>query len=67
MDRTRQVNAENLTDEQLQELSEQLGTKLKEICDKACEEANRILTVYNMKALMQFDIKPKDFVKEQGE
>jgi hypothetical protein len=66
MNRERRVNAENLSDEQLQQLSEAIGQKLRELCDNACEQANRILEVYGMKAMMQFEIKPKDFDKKQG-
>lgn len=52
MDRERKVNVEQLTLEQADLLSVQLGEKVKEINDKAIAEANRILNIYGMEAKM---------------
>jgi hypothetical protein len=67
MERKRQIDPEKLSDEQIQQLSDQIGGKLREICDKACEEANRILSVYNMKARMQIELTSKEFDEKQGD
>jgi hypothetical protein len=67
MERKRQIDPEKLSDEQIQQLSDQIGGKLREICDKACEEANRILSVYNMQARMQIELTSKEFDEKQGD
>lgn len=69
-DRKRSFDINKLTPESADQLSQDIGSKVRAICDKACEDANKILNVYGMKALMQIVIQgineenPK-FVKEQ--
>ena len=63
-ERERKVDVSKLTPEQLSALEAQIGGKMREICDKACEEANRILAVYGMKAKMQFLVHDQELTKE---
>lgn len=55
-DRKRSFDINKLSAEAADQLSQSLGAKVREICDKACEEANKILNVYSMKAQMQIVI-----------
>lgn len=54
--RKRHFNINNLSQEEAESLSNDIGAKVREICDKAVLEANKILNVYNMKAQMQIVI-----------
>lgn len=70
MERERKLNINNLTAEQATEISAQLGDKIREICDKAVFDANRILNIYGMHAKMQVLVKeglssPKDAPKRK--
>ena len=55
--RKRQVNVENLSDEQLARLEEAISTKIRKIIDKACDDTNAILQIYGLKALMCIEFK----------
>ena len=57
-DRVRHVDVEKLSSEQAEILSAQIGEKLREIVDKACGDANRIVNIYGMKCKMQFVLEP---------
>lgn len=54
--RKRSFDINKLNAEAAEQLSNSLGEKVREICDKACAEANKILNVYSMKAQMQIVI-----------
>lgn len=64
-DRERKVDIDKLTPEQADEISAQLGSKVREINDKAIGEVNQLLNIYGMEAKMsivigklgEFDIK----------
>lgn len=56
--RIRKVDMEKLTPEQAEELSNQIGAKLRELIDKTVEEANNFLKIYGMKAKMQVALEP---------
>lgn len=66
-DRERKVNIEQLTLEQADQLSAQLGEKVKEINDRAIAEVNKLLNIYGMEAKMavaigkigEFNAKPE--------
>ena len=65
--RERKLDISKLPAEQVDVISKQIGEKIRQICDKAVEEANTLLNVYGMKAKMQIvvehpDLKPKDGV-----
>ena len=64
-DRKRSVDLNKLSVEQAEEISNQLGEKIKQICDKACEEANRLLTIYSMTAKMQIVVQPVEIIQEE--
>jgi len=54
--RERKINIENMAPEQIDELSKRLGDKIREICDKAVEESNKLLNIYGMNAKMMVTI-----------
>lgn len=57
--RTRKVDVEKMDAEKVEELSEKIGTKVKDIVDKAVEDANKILNVYGVEAKMEISIQDK--------
>jgi hypothetical protein len=59
-DRVRKVDVDALTQEQVANLELQISEKLKDIIDKAVNEANKILNIYGIEACMQISIKPID-------
>lgn len=56
MNRTRFVDVESLPEDQLEQIQQQLGNKIREIVDQACEQANKFLNVYGMEAKMDIVI-----------
>lgn len=52
--RVRKVDVNKLTFEQTDQLSEQIGGKVRDICDKAVAEANKLLNIYGLQCKMQF-------------
>lgn len=58
--RTRKVDVENLSEEQLNNLMAQIGNKLVRMVDKTVEEANKMLAIYGMKSKMQLVLEQKD-------
>jgi len=54
--RKRSFDINKLNTEEAEQLSTDLGAKVREICDEACEKANKILNIYGMKAQMQIVI-----------
>lgn len=59
-DRARKVDVNSMEREQIEVLAEQVGTKVKNIFDKACEDANAILKIYGLKAKFEFYAEPLD-------
>lgn len=59
INRIRFVDVEKLTDEQLEVVREQLGSKVREIEDEACEKANKFLSVYGLEVKMKIVIQEK--------
>lgn len=55
-DRKREFNIDNMTPEEVEKLSIQIGGKIRDLVDKAVESANRILSIYGMKCKMQIVI-----------
>lgn len=55
-ERIRSVDLSKLSVEEADRLSVQIGEKIKLICEKSIEEANRLLSIYGMKAQMQIVI-----------
>lgn len=51
--RKRSFNINSLTQAQAEQLSQDIGAKVREIAEKACAEANKILNIYSMTAKMQ--------------
>ena len=60
LQRERKLDINKLSPEQVDVVSKQIGEKIKQICDKASEEANRLLNVYGMQAKMQIFIEGKN-------
>lgn len=56
INRERKLNVEQLTPEQADQLSVQIGEKVREIEDKAIADTNRILNIYGMEAKMAIKI-----------
>ena len=52
MERERKVNVSNMTNEQVDQLSDQIGEKVKQDVDSCVERVNKILRIYGMKAKM---------------
>lgn len=65
INRERKIDISKLPSEEVDLISKQIGEKIKEICDKACEEANKILAIYGMKSKMQIVIDHPDLKKEK--
>jgi hypothetical protein len=63
-DRQRKLDITNLPEEQVDIISKQIGEKIRQICDKACKEANGILGVYGMTAKMQILVEHPDLIKK---
>jgi len=59
MSRERKVDIEKLADENLQEISDRIGEKVRTIVDNAVEEVNKILAIYGMEAKMEIAITEK--------
>ncbi len=57
-DRVRKVNIEKMDSAQVDSVAVQLGDKVKDICDKACEDANVLLKIYGLQAKMQIVLEP---------
>jgi hypothetical protein len=55
-DRKRSFNIDKLSPAEADLLGAQIGDKIREISDKAVQEANKILNVYGMKAYMKLAI-----------
>lgn len=55
-DRKRSFNINKLDQVEADKLSTDIGAKVRQICDEACEKANKILNIYGMKAQMQIVI-----------
>lgn len=53
VDRPKKVNVEALPEEQVDTVAVQLGDKIRGICDKACEDANKLLKIYGLQAKME--------------
>ena len=60
IDRKRSVDVSNLSPEQVDALSDQIGNKIRELVDTTCEKANKILKVYGLEAKMQIVILEKN-------
>lgn len=52
-DRERKVDVENMSIEQVDQLSVQIGEKVRGICDEAADKINAILAIYGMSAKIQ--------------
>jgi len=48
--RERKVNVDAMSQEQVDNLSVQIGEKVRSICDEAAEKVNSILAIYGMSA-----------------
>lgn len=57
--RKRKVNVEKLDDKTVNNLEIELSKKVTEICDKACEDANKLLNIYGLQAKMQIALEEK--------
>ena len=57
--RKRKVNVEKLDDKTVDSLQVELSKKVTEICDKACEDANKLLNIYGLQAKMQIALEEK--------
>lgn len=47
-----------LTAKEADELAVEIGSKVREICDNAAEEINKILSKYKMKASLSINLEP---------
>jgi phage-related minor tail protein len=60
MDRVRKVDIEQLTEEQVSELTIEMSKIINSIVDEACAKANSLLNIYGLETQMQIVIKKKD-------
>jgi hypothetical protein len=63
-DRERKVDLSKMSKEQVDNISAQLGERIRQICDKAVEEANRLCAVYGLRTKMQIVIDSPALKKE---
>ena len=66
INRKRKIEVENLSTKEVEHLSEQLGEKVKTICEKAAKEANELLNIYGLKAQLQISIDEINSKKEEN-
>lgn len=59
-DRERKIDVNKLSGDEVDNLSKQIGDKVREICDEAATKVNAILKIYGMNAkiAIQFDELP---------
>ncbi len=64
-ERTRKVDISNMSDEALDNLSSQIGDKVRQITDNAVEQVNSLLGIYGLSAkmLIKFNKIPKKMEK----
>lgn len=60
MERTRKVDVNKLSEQDLKNIEDTISKKMKEIVDKATSEANRYLNVYGYEAIMAIQFKPME-------
>jgi hypothetical protein len=63
--RVRKVDIDKLTPEQADNISEQIGEKLREMIDDTVSKANRMLNIYGFNCKMQFLIEPIQQPKQE--
>jgi len=65
-DRERKIDVNALSQEQVDQLSLQIGDKVREICDEAAGRVNALLGIYGMSAkiAIQFDKLPEKMKKK---
>lgn len=56
INRERKVDLTKLSREEFNRLELQLGERVRQICDEACEKANKLLNIYGLKTKMQIVI-----------
>lgn len=49
-DRERKISIDNMSQNEVDNLSAQVGDKMREICEEAAKRANSILNIYGMSA-----------------
>jgi hypothetical protein len=59
-DRKRQIDPNNLKEEQLESISVLLGNKISEILNKAINDANAVANIYGLQVKIGYEIVPKD-------
>lgn len=64
-ERERKVDISKMSQEQVESISQQVGDKVRQICDEACEKANKILNIYGMNAKMQIVIDHPGLTEEK--
>jgi hypothetical protein len=57
-ERRRKVDVEKLSIDEADQLSEQIGTRTREICDDAANKINAILNIYGLQAKIAIAIEP---------
>lgn len=55
MERARKVDVEKLTNEQADQIGEEIGRKLSDIAKEAAEKANKLLKIYGLETKMAFE------------
>lgn len=58
-DRVRSINADSLTEEQLESVIAQVSDKIVALVDGVCEKSNRLLSIYGLEAKMEIRIQRK--------
>lgn len=61
----KKINPIKLTNEEIDQLSIELGSKVREICDNAAERANKILSKYGMLAKIAISIEPAQVLEKK--
>jgi len=63
--RVRKVNVDTIPVDQIDNLSEQLGDKVSVIINKASEDINKILNIYGLQIMIQYNLKEMDINKSK--
>ena len=63
IDRERKVDVSTMSQEQVDQLSLQIGDKVRQMCDETATRINTLLNIYGMhaKIAISFDTLPKEF------
>ena len=64
MERERRLDVNKLTIEQIDELSAQIGERVRGMCDQTADKINQLLTIYGLRAKVAIVFEPLEKKEE---